>query len=479
MRNRHARRLLPHLAIAAICSVAATPSSAERGPDRVIPSGTAEGTWAFTDVTVIPMDGERTLPNQTVVVVDGVITMVGPSGSVEIPEDATTIDGSDRYLMPGLAEMHAHVPPQGRPAEQDLDELMFLYVANGITTIRGMLGSPYQIDLAREIGADEHLAPMFYAAAPSLNGNTASTPAEAEAGIRAAASAGYHLMKIHPGIPLAAWDRMVRVANEVGLTFGGHVPADVGIRHALETGISTVDHVDGYLEGSASDAFIAQQEAAGFPIQVSPALLRNLDEGKMRELAELSLETGVFVVPTQYLWENLYMQVDAEEILTRPDMAYVSEQQRNAWRNQNSGRPKMSGEDASLFRAGRDRMLEILVETGVPLLMGTDSPQLFNVPGFALHRELAKIAEIGIDEYTILESGTRNVGRYVSDVLGMDGNFGTVAPGQRADLVLLEANPLDDLDNLTARAGVMVRGAWVSAEEIEAGLEAIAARHAN
>jgi imidazolonepropionase-like amidohydrolase len=479
MRTRYVRRLVPHLFTAAAVLVAATSARAGEGPDRVVPTGSADGTWAFTDVTVIPMDGERTLPNQTVVVVDGVITVVGPNGSVEVPEGATTIDGSGRYLMPGLAEMHAHVPPQGRPSEQALDELMFLYVANGITTIRGMLGSPYQIDLAQEIRNDEHLAPMFYAAAPSLNQSTAPTPAAAEAGIRDASAAGYDLMKIHPGIPIDAWDRMVRVANEVGLTFGGHVPADVGIRHALETGISTVDHVDGYLEGSASDEFIAQQEAAGFPIQVSPALLRNLDEGKMLELAQLSLETGVFVVPTQYLWENLYMQVDADEILGRPDMAYVSEQQRSAWRNQNNGQLKMTGEDASLFRAARDRMLEILVEAGVPLLMGTDSPQLFNVPGFALHRELAKIADIGIDEYTILESGTRNVGRYVSDVLGLDGNFGTVAPGQRADLVLLEANPLEDLDNLTARAGVMVRGTWVSAEQIEAGLAEIAVRHAN
>lgn len=484
MRTRTVRRSTPLAAVTAALSLLAAPVSAHVDePDRDVtgpdlhPTAAAEGTWAFTDVTVIPMDGERILANQTVVVVDGVITVVGPSASVEVPADARRIDGSGRYLMPGLAEMHAHVPPQStRPPQEALDELMFLYVANGITTIRGMLGSPYQIDLAEEIRNDDRLAPTFYVAAPSLNGTTAPTPADAERRMREAAAAGYDLMKIHPGIPLDAWDRMVRVAREVGLTFGGHVPADVGIRHALRTGIGTVDHVDGYLQGAVADDVLADAEAEGRQVGIGE-MLRNLDEGKMRELAQLSLETGVYVVPTQYLWENLYLDRDADDYLSQPEMAYVSPQQRNAWRNQNAGGANLVGEDAELFVAARDRMLEILVEAGVPLLMGTDSPQLFNVPGFALHRELAEIAEIGIDEYTILESGTRNVGRYVSDVLGGDGDFGTVAPGQRADLVLLEANPLDDLANLGARAGVMVRGTWVSAEEIEAGLAEIAARH--
>ncbi|MDT8369528.1 MAG: amidohydrolase family protein [Longimicrobiales bacterium] len=473
------RPLTLPLLLAALLVAPATPADANVLAIRS-PGTPAEGTFAFVGVTVIPMDGERLLINQTVIVVDGVITTVGHAGSVEIPEEATRIEGDGRYLMPGLAEMHAHVPPvqEGRPPQEQLEELMFLYIANGITTIRGMLGSPYQIDLARELMADELLGPAFYVAAPSLNGNTAPTPAEAERRMRAAAEAGYDLMKIHPGIPRDAWDRMVEVSREVGLTFGGHVPADVGIRHALESGISTVDHVDGYLEGSVTDAVREQADASGEAV-TPRAMLRNLDEAKMRELAELSVAAGVFVVPTQYLWENLYIDRDADDYLSLPEMAYISPQQREAWRRQNAGGFNLTGGDARRFIEARDRMLRILVDAGVPLLMGTDSPQLFNVPGFALHRELAKVADAGIDNYTILESGTRNVGRYVSDVLELDGNFGTVAPGQRADLVLLEANPLDDLGHLTERAGVMVRGRWVSAEEIERGLSEIRARHAN
>ncbi len=123
------------------------------------------------------------------------------------------------------------------------------------------------------------------------------------------------------------------------------------------------------------------------------------------------------------------------------------------------------------------RILKALADAGAGVLMGTDSPQLFNVPGFALHREIGLMAESGMTNHQILVSGTANVGRYVREHLGIDHHFGTIAPGQRADLVLLGSNPLDDLDNLNDRVGVMVRGQWVSAQEIESGLEALAAKH--
>ena len=133
MRIAHVRRLAPPLLVVALLALPASLPAAGSGP--VPADRTADGTWAFTNVTVIPMDGERVLPDQTVIVVDGVITEVGPSGAIEVPAEATRIDGAGRYLMPGLAEMHAHVPPQqNRPPQEALDELMFLYVANGITS---------------------------------------------------------------------------------------------------------------------------------------------------------------------------------------------------------------------------------------------------------------------------------------------------------------------------------------------------------
>ncbi|MDX1647939.1 MAG: amidohydrolase family protein [Longimicrobiales bacterium] len=434
------------------------------------------GTVAFTNVNVLPMSEPGTVEDQTVVVVDGVITEVGPAGEVRVGAGAEIIDGTNRYLMPGLAEMHAHVPPGDDPPRDAVEDILFLYVANGVTTIRGMLGSPYQIPLAQEIRRNEVLGPTFYVGAPSINGSSAPTPEDAERLVRQHAAAGYHLQKIHPGVSLETWNRMAEVAREVGLTFGGHVPSDVGLIHAMETGMSTVDHLDGYVQAVASDDVVAQINT-GQPISLE-GLVRGVDESKIDEIVQLTIEHDVFVVPTMYLWENLYGVTDPEPFLEQPEMQYVSQEQKDAWRNQASAGPRGSRGVVAAFLEVRDRILHRLAEADAPIMMGTDSPQMFNVPGFALHREIDEMADAGMTNQDILESGTVAVGRYVRDHLGLDDTFGSVAPGQRADLVLLASNPLDDLDNLQDRLGVMVRGQWISRAEIDAGLEALAAKHA-
>ena len=435
----------------------------------------APGTIAFTHVNVLPMTAETVLADQTVVVVDGRITEVGAAGDVMLGRGATVIDGTDQYLMPGLAEMHAHVPPGDNPPRDAVEDLLFLYVANGITTIRGMLGSDYQIPLADELEQSQLLGPNFYVAAPSLNGTTAPTAEAAEGLIRAAKESGYDLMKIHPGIPLDAWDRMAEVAEEVNLTFGGHVPADVGLVHAIETGMSTVDHLDGYVQAIASDNVQAQVNAGTISLG---GRVEGVDEGKLAEIVQLTIDNDVYVVPTMYLWENLYGFPDADAILSQPEMKYVSQSQRDAWRRQSEGNARGGEEEVAAYLALRKQVLKGLSDAGAGILMGTDSPQMFNVPGYALHRELQVVAEAGISNYEILKSGTAWVGKYVADHLELDGSFGTVAAGQRADLVLLGSNPMDDLENLTDRVGVMVRGRWVSRKEIDLGLAALAAKHA-
>lgn len=434
-----------------------------------------QGTYAFVDVTVLPMDRLGTQPGQTVVVEDGEITAVGPAGSVRVPNGATRIEGRGRFLMPGLAEMHAHVPPTANPPRDVLEDILFLYVANGVTTIRGMLGQTYQIALADELESGALLGPTLYVGAPSINGNSAPDPATAERMIREHKAAGYDLQKIHPGVSLATWDRMVATAKEVGLTFGGHVPADVGLEHALRSGMSTVDHLDGYVQAIASDEVVAQVNT-GQPISLE-GLVRGVDEDKIAEIVALTIEQDAYVVPTMYLWENLYGTADPEPFLSQPEMRYVSRQQREGWRRQAAGGPRAEPEVLELFFGLRDRILVALADAGAGILMGTDSPQMFNVPGFALHRELEVMEEAGMTRQQILESGTVTVGRYVADHLGLDGNFGTVARGNRADLVLLGSNPLDDLHNLTDRVGVMVRGRWVPRAEIDEGLARLEAKH--
>ena len=436
---------------------------------------------AFVGVTVIPMDRERTLANQTVVVTNGRITAMGPAASTTVPSGATRIDGSGKFLMPGLAEMHAHIPPN-TTNEQLLRDIMFLYLANGVTTIRGMLGAPYQLQLREQLSTGAMLGPRFYVGAPSLNGNTATDPATAARLMREHHAAGYDLVKLHPGVTRASYDSAVAVGRALGITLGGHVPTEVGIQHAIATRLSTVDHLDGFLEGAVSEAMLARIAHPTDQVTL-PETWADVTTERMQALARSAKAAGIAVVPTMYLWENLWNPPQGEAVENRPEMKYVPKPWITGWKNQVTGRLNVNAQNnlsaAAIegMLARRRELLRILQAEGVPILMGTDSPQMLNVPGFALHREIKVMEESGLTPYQVLVSGTRNVSEYVANVLRKPAAFGTVAIGQEADLVLLNANPLASVDNLNLRAGVMVRGRWIPASEIEAGLAAIAARN--
>ena len=443
----------------------------------------AQGTFAFVDVSVLPMDRDRVLAGQTVVVRDGRITAVGPSASVRIPTEAQRIDGKGKFLMPGLAEMHAHVQGPNAPPELNRD-IMFLYIANGVTTIRAMLGAPNQLILRDQLKKGEVLGPTMFVAAPSLNGNSAPNPDTAMKLVRAHKAAGYDLLKLHPGLTRATYDSAVKVAREVGITFGGHVSQQVGIDRTLEVRQSTVDHLDGYIEGAVADPLKRRIMTPTEQVPFSEWMAGVTDD-KINELARRTRDAGVWNVPTMFLWESLYGSFSPDSAATRPEMKYAPKQWVTGWINQKKNTANQQangGVTADLARqllAQRRKLLKSMADAGAPLLMGTDSPQMFNVPGFALHRELRLMGDAGLTPYQVLESGTKNVGLYVERDLKQDGKFGTVAVGNWADLVLLDANPLQSLDNVTKRDGVMVRGRWVPKSEIDAGLEALAKRYAS
>ena len=206
----------------------------------------ADGPIAIVDATVLPMDSDRRLDGHTVVVEDGRIVRVAPTDALDLPADARIVDGTGRYLIPGLAEMHGHVPPPtADPAY--IDEVLFLYVASGITTVRGMLGHEGQLALRDRPPSDGRIAPTLYLAGPSFNGQSVSGPAEAEAMVRRQKREGWDLLKVHPGLTLDEYDAMARTAHAEAVRFGGHVPEDVGLLHALAMGQETFDHMDGYV----------------------------------------------------------------------------------------------------------------------------------------------------------------------------------------------------------------------------------------
>jgi imidazolonepropionase-like amidohydrolase len=426
------------------------------------PTPLDDGVTAFVGVDVLPMDEERILRDHTVVVRQGRIVEVAPRSQVQPPAGATLVEGAGRFLMPGLAEMHGHTP--GGEMEEPV---MFLYVANGITTVRGMLGNQSHLDLRRRANTGELLAPTLYLAGPSFSGGTIQSAPQADQRAREQATAGWDLIKVHPGLTREQYDAMAMAAHQAGIRFAGHVPSDVGLRHAIEMGQETFDHLDGYIE--FLDAFQGP-----------------VDRARLDEAVRMTREAGAWVVPTMVLWEvGIIGLGDAAEMAAWPEMRYwprenlpmVTEgvegwagRQRNAARGaaENPARARQWAEN-------RNTVLKALADGGAGVLMGTDSPQIFSVPGFSLHRELQAMAEAGMTPWQILVSGTRNVGEYFQ---GKD-TFGTVAVGRRADLLLLNRNPLDDVAHVADRAGVMVRGRWLPEAEIQAGLQELAERFGN
>ena len=271
---------------------------------------------AFVNVNVIPMDEERVLRNYTVVVEQGRIMEMGPAGSVTVPANAQRIDGSGKYLMPGLAEMHGHTP-SGPFAET----VMFLYVANGVTTVRGMLGLEGNLELRRRASTGQIIAPTLYLAGPSFNNRTVSSVQHAIDRVRLQKAQGWDHLKIHPGLTVEQYDAVARTASQVGIRFGGHVPADVGIIHAIEMGQLTFDHLDGYL-----------QYAGGIDGPI--------DEGILAEAVELTKQAGAAVVPTMVLWEvGIIGLGDIDEMENYPEMRYWPRQQVRSWATRVRQRP--------------------------------------------------------------------------------------------------------------------------------------------
>ena len=405
-------------------------------------------TTAFVNANVLPMDREGVLSDYTVVVSSGRIVDMRPSASLDPPAGALVIDAAGKYLMPGLAEMHGHMP--GGNIEETV---MFLYVANGVTTVRGMLGQDGHLALRERANAGEIVAPTLYMAGPSFNDGSVNSPAEAEQQVRRQKREGWDLLKIHPGPTLDEYNAMAVTAQEVGIRFAGHVPAEVGLEHAILMGQETFDHLDGYIE--FLDAFEGE-----------------LDEDRLEYIVELTRDAGAWVVPTMVLWEvGIIGRGDAAEMARYPEMRYWPGFQVEGWEGrQRAAASRTSPERAAQWTANRNRVLKALSDGGAGILLGTDSPQIFSVPGFSIHRELKAMADAGMSAWEILVSGTRNVGEYFQ---GRD-SFGTVAVGRRADLLLLNANPLSDVSNVADRAGVMFRGRWLPEDEIQRRLEEIA-----
>lgn len=409
---------------------------------------------AFVNVNAVPMDAERVLEDWTVVIGDDKIVSMGPSSVVRLPEGATTIDGRGKYLMPGLAEMHGHIPPPATAPPGLVDSVLFLYVSNGVTTVRGMQGAPGQMELREAAARDEIDAPTLFLAGPSFSGGTVKSPEDAVARVHAQQQEGWDLLKVQGGLSVETYDAMAGTARELRIPFSGHVPQAVGVEHALEAGQETIDHIDMYVEN------LGGQD-------------RPLTDAEIAPLVEKTVKSGVWIVPTLFVWETLRGPVALESRTSLPELKYLPRQQIEQWTSQLTNRlqnPNFDAEAARHYIDNRMKVMRALSDAGARILLGSDAPQQFNVPGFSIHHEMRRMVDAGMTPFQVLRTGTANVGRHMRS----RGDFGQVAIGHRADFILLNANPLEDVAHVRQRDGVMLRGRWFPEAEIQKRLAAIA-----
>lgn len=418
----------------------------------------------FKAVNVIPMDRERVIENQTVVIKNGRITALGDEGKVKFSKEALVIDAKGKYLTPGWAEIHAHVPPIDDI--EPMKEVLILYLANGITTIRGMLGHAKHLELRSKINSGAILGPHFYTTGPSFSGQTVKTAERGAEMVREQKAAGYDYLKLHPGLTKETFPAIVKTAREVGIPFVGHVSFNVGVWRAIDAKYSTIDHLDGFVEALTPGIdTLVEQETGLFGSWIGDRAEASL----IPKLVTGLRNNHIRVVPTQALAERWLSALPAEEFTDDPEMKYMKPEQVKGWANTKNtylSNPKFSKVSAEKLIQIRRKLIYECQKNGVELLLGSDAPQIFNVPGFSIHHEMKYMVDAGLTPYETLRTGTVNVASYLNKT-----DSGIIKTGNVSDLVLLSGNPLKDINQTRTIEGVMIGTNWLSKEYIQKELK--------
>ncbi|MFC0773129.1 amidohydrolase family protein [Terrimonas alba] len=419
----------------------------------------------FKGVNIIPMDKNEVVKNRDVVVKDGVITAINLSGKSVYSKDAVVVDAKGKYLLPGLAEMHAHVPPVDDLTA--MKDVLMLFALKGVTTIRGMLGHPRHLELRAKLQSGEIIGPRFITSGPSFNGNSVKTPGAASAMVREQKQAGYDFLKLHPGLTKENFAALAATAKEVNIPFAGHVSFDVGVWRAIDAGYATIDHLDGFVESLVPGIENVKAEETGlFGLFIAD----KVDETGIQKLTDSLRNHHIWVVPTQALAERWFHPTrDADALAKEEEMKYMDAGTLKNWvttKKNLLNNPNYNPATASRLIDVRRKLIAACNKSGVGLLLGSDAPQVFDVPGFSVHHELRYLVDAGLTPYEALKTGTVNVGKF----LGRD-DLGVIKAGAVADLLLLNDNPLENIDHSKNIEGVMMGTLWMNKEYIKAELK--------
>ncbi len=476
-----------------------------------VPVGAAQqdaSPLAFVGVNVVPMDRERVLTRQTVVVQGDRIMAIDPSDEASIPTGAIQVDARGKYLIPGLVDVHAGLLSGGYIDSEFIGEELAVIVANGVTTILNPSGRPEHLTFRDQIARDELLGPRLYVGSPRLTRAGAGSygterviesPTDAVVAVRELSGAGYDFVELGSGIDPPTYDAILLAARQYRIRLTGALGHLVGLRRALDAG-QQIEHYDQYIEALIPEGEVpsGSNSGEGGWQQGNWAGLERVDEDLLAPVVRATVDAETWNAP-MLAFGNVSFGTGRsdEEIAASPEYRFVSPSVRGEllrgveefWADPPPQRLR------ARFVELRNRITRDLYRAGGRLLAGSGSPEGMFLHGFALHRELESFVDAGLPPFAALHMATRNAAVFLSrpssgrtEFATVDANgirfatavtnevdFGVLGVGKRADMVLLAANPLDDISNTRRIEGVVLRGRWIPRDQLEQMLVAAAA----
>src|SRR5580704_6295884 len=427
----------------------------------------APGPTVITHAAVINPGTSSVQRNRTVVITGDRITSVSDADKFQLPKNARVIDASGQYLIPGLWDMHVHSAfgdwfPGGR------DIILPLFIANGVTGVRDMGGDiPVLSAWRTQIADGQIIGPRMVISGPMLDGYLAdgkslrfpssiavTTPASAVAAVDSLKAQGVDFIKVQSEVPDDAYHAAAAEAHKQGLPFVGHVPTKVHLEETVSAGQKSIEHLMGIFEACSGeeDKFISGKGDLKL-------MLTSHDEQKCDALVHLLAKSQTWQVPT-LVWQRGSTFLDQRDLKHQPLDKYVPAYWRDVtWRRfTDEMMPDVLKDPLALrqeYFARNLQMVGTMHHAAVPFMAGTDTaPGVYIMPGFSLHDELANFVEAGFTPMEALQVATSNPAKF----LNAENNFGSIEPGETADLVLLNANPLDDIHNTQKISAVIANG---------------------
>ncbi|MBL7740268.1 MAG: amidohydrolase family protein [Chitinophagaceae bacterium] len=443
----------------------------------------AQNTFIIKDVTVIPMNSEKSIPGQAVVIKDGKITEITGVGKLKPLKEATVINGKGKYLVPGLFDMHAHFFQEQGDHKNTCENELKVMLANGLTTVRILAGHPSYLEARAKVRQGIWKGPELFIASPQFAGRwpwptdfknfeVADTKEKAVEAVKKYKQEGYDEIKITFMIKREVYDAIVQTAKEEAIRVVGHVGPEVKLPAALAAG-QQIEHMDEFIDMLLPDtSYNHGQSVSDMNIwrRNAWATVPYLDESKIPSLVRSVKDAGVYVTPTNFFFFSSFGHgMTDEEYKQRPDYAYIPANIREErwgikdryWKNA----PPPESRDKYVYL--RKKMTYELWKAGVPLMAGSDSPEWFLVTGFSIHDELETFVKAGLTPFAALQTATIHPARH----LGIDKRTGTIEAGKEADLLLLDKNPLEEIRNTRSISGVLASGKWYDKKALEKMLE--------